>query len=120
MRARFANQADAGRPPAPALAEIFLPGRALMFTFDAFTARVTFGADRTLSLEVIEGENNGFTDDVRYEVHAVRDDVVVLSWQEHIGSTVTHVLDLAAGRDYATVAPASGGFLRLTGTVRRS
>jgi len=102
------------------MSDIFQPGRTLIFTFDAFTARVTFRGGRTLSLEIIDGENKGFADDVHYELHAVRDDVLVLSWQEHIGSTVTHVLDLEAGRSYATVAPAGSGFVRLMATVRRS
>lgn len=90
----------------------------LLFTFDDFTARVAFRSDHTLSLEIVDGESAGFTDEVCYQEHAVRDDVVVLSWQEHVGSAVTHVIDLAAARTYATVAPASGGFLRLHGTVR--
>jgi hypothetical protein len=50
----------------------------------------------------------------------VRDDVAVLSFQEHIGTTVTHVIDFAASRAYTTVAPASGGFLRLMGRVQFS
>lgn len=95
-----------------------LHGRTITFSFDQFSAHVQLRADNTLSLEIVEGENTGFTDEVPYQAHAVRDDVVVLSWQEHIGTSVTHVIDLAAGRTYATVAPARGGFLRLLGTAQ--
>lgn len=94
-----------------------LSGRTLTFTFNQFTARVSLRAGGTLSVEIVDGENKGFTDEASYETQAVRDDIVVLSWQENIGTTVTHVIDLVAGRTYATVAPASGGFLRLEGTV---
>jgi hypothetical protein len=45
------------------------------------------------------------------------DDLIVLSWQEHIGSTVVHVLDLSASRAYTAVTPAKGGFMRLTGRI---
>ncbi|ETR75085.1 adenylate cyclase [Afipia sp. P52-10] len=47
----------------------------------------------------------------------MRQDVAVLSWRETIGTTVTHVIDLAASRTYATVTPAKGGFLRLEGRL---
>lgn len=97
-----------------------LHGRAITFNFDEFSAHVELRAENTLSLEIVDGDNKGFTDDVPYEAHAVRDDVVVLSWQEHIGTGVTHVIDLAAGRTYATVVPASGGFLRLLGIAQPS
>jgi large conductance mechanosensitive channel protein len=63
------------------------------------------------------GDGVGFSDTVDYEAVAVRDDVVVLSWQEHIGSTVVHVLDLGSSRAYTAVTPAKGGFLRLTGRI---
>lgn len=96
------------------------PGRTLTFSFDQFTARVSLRADNTLSVEIANGENNGFIDEARYEVHAMRDDITVLSWEESIGTTVTHVIDLSARRTYATVAPASGGFFRLVGTVHSS
>ncbi len=97
-----------------------LVGRTLTFTFDQFTAQVFLQTDDMLSVKIVAGDNTGFSDDARYEVHAVRQDIVVLSWQENIGTTVTHVIDLAAWRTYATVAPASGGFLRLVGTVHSS
>jgi len=67
--------------------------------------------------EIIAGDGTGFSDTVEYEAVAVRDDLVVLSWQEHIGSTVVHVLDLSSARAYTAVTPAKGGFMRLTGRI---
>ena len=52
-----------------------------------------------------------------YQTVAVRDDLVILSCQEHIGSTIVHVLDLSAGKAQTTLTPAKGGFLRLTGQI---
>jgi large conductance mechanosensitive channel protein len=37
--------------------------------------------------------------------------------QEHIGSTIVHVLDLSSSRAYTAVTPAKGGFMRLTGRI---
>jgi len=48
-------------------------------------------------------ENAGFMDTVGYQVIRVREDIVVMSWQEHIGTYVT---------------PEKGGFLQLSGTLR--
>jgi hypothetical protein len=42
---------------------------------------------------------------------------VILSWQEHIGSTVVHVLDLTSSLAYTAVTPAKGEFMRLTGRI---
>ena len=74
-------------------------------------------SERQLTVEIIAGEGIGFSDTVEYEAVAVRDDLIVLSWQEHIGSTVVHVLDLSSSRAYTAVTPAKGGFMRLTGRV---
>jgi hypothetical protein len=44
-------------------------------------------------MEIIAGENVGFSDTVEYEAVAVRDGLGMLSCQEHIGTTIVHVLD---------------------------
>jgi hypothetical protein len=69
-------------------------------------------------VEIIAGGGVGFSDTVHYEAVSVRDDLIILSWQEHIGSTVVHVLDLSSGNAYTAVTPAKGGFLRLTGRIK--
>src|SRR5262245_44582905 len=94
------------------------PGRSLDFEFIEFTARVSFQPDQQLKLEIVAGTNQGFNDLVAYEVREIRDEVIVLSWREEIGTTVVHVLDLRSRRTYALVTPAQGGFLRLEGNIR--
>jgi hypothetical protein len=59
----------------------------------------------------------GFSDTVEYEAVAVRDGLVILSWQEHIGSTIVHVLDLTSCKTYTAVTPAKGRFMRQTGRI---
>ena len=49
----------------------------------------------------------------------VRDGLVPLSWPEHIGSTIVHVLDLDSGTAYTAVTPAEGAFRRLTGRIEQ-
>ena len=93
------------------------PGRTLHVVFDAFTVRLELHTADRLRLEVIAGENKGFSDDVAYDLKWLRPDVAVMSWQERIGSTITHVMDLAAASTYTTVTPAKGGFLRLEGRI---
>src|ERR671937_2987955 len=92
----------------------FPVGRVLEISFASFTSRITIDSERELTVEIVAGDNVGFSDTVEYEAVAVRDGLVVLSWQEHIGSTIVHVLDLASGEAYTAIAPAKGGFLRLT------
>lgn len=90
-------------------------GRVLEIGFEAFTPRITIHSERELTVEIIAGDNVGFSDTVEYEAVAVRDGLVILSWREHIGTTVVHVLDLTSSRAYTVVTPATGGFMRLTG-----
>jgi hypothetical protein len=93
-------------------------GQILEITFPTFTPRITIRSERELTVEIIKGDGVGFSDTVAYEAVAVRDDLVFLTWQEHIGSTIVHVLDLAAGKAHTAVTPAKGGFMRLTGPFK--
>jgi MoaF-like len=68
-------------------------------------------------VEIVAGDNIGFSDTVEYEAVALRDGLVVLSWQEHIGSTIVHVLDFISGQAYTAVTPAKGRFMRMTGRI---
>ena len=68
-------------------------------------------------MEIVAGDNVGFSDTVEYEAVAVRDGLVILSWQEHNGSTIVHVLDLSSCNAYTAVTPGKGGFMRLTGRI---
>jgi hypothetical protein len=92
-------------------------GQVLEITFPTFTPRITFHSDRELTVEIVSGGNIVFSDTVEYDATAIRDGLVVLSWQEHIGSTIVHVLDLISGQAFTAVTPAKGGFLRLTGRI---
>jgi hypothetical protein len=92
-------------------------GQVLEISFPTFTPRITLHSERELTVEIVEGDNVGFSDTVEYEAVAVRHDLVILSWQEHIGSTIVHVLDLTSGKAYTAVTPAKGGFMRLTGQI---
>ena len=103
-----------GSPPASPLRV----GQVLEIAFAAFTPRITIRSERELSVEIIAGDNAGFSDSVEYEAVAVRDGLVILSWQEHIGSTIVHVLDFTSGVAYTAVTPAKGGFMRLTGQIQ--
>ena len=92
-------------------------GRVLEISFATFTPRITIHSERELTVEIVAGDNIGFSDTVEYEAVAVRDGLVILSWQEHIGSTIVHVLDLTSCKAYTAVTPAKGGFMRLTGRI---
>ncbi len=92
-------------------------GLVFKVSFATFTPRITVHSDSELTVEIIAGDNIGFSDTVHYEVVEVRDALIVLSWHEHIGSTVVHVLDLASSQAYTVVTPAQGGFMRFTGRI---
>jgi len=93
-------------------------GQVLEITFRPFTPRITIRSERELSVEIIAGDNAGFSDTVEYESVVVRDGLVIISWQERIGSTIVHVLDFTSGTAYTAVTPAQGGFMRLVGQIQ--
>jgi hypothetical protein len=93
------------------------PGQVLEIGFPTFTPRITVHSERELTVEIVAGDSIGFSDTVEYEAVAVRDGLVMLSWREHIGSTIVNVLDLIAGEAYAAVTPAKGEFMRLRGRI---
>lgn len=92
-------------------------GQIVEIKFPSFVPRITFNSERELTVQIVSGENEGFTDTVEYEATEIRDGLVVISWQEHIGSTIVHVLDLIANQAHTFVTPAKGGFLRLDGPI---
>jgi hypothetical protein len=74
-------------------------------------------SERRLTVEIVAGDDTGFADTVDYEAVAVREGLVMLSWREHIGSTIVHVLDFVSGEAYTAVTPAKGEFMRLRGRI---
>lgn len=99
--------------PAP----ILRVGGVFEIVFPSFTSHITIRSESQLSVEIVAGDNAGFSDTTGYQVHVIRDELVVLSWQEHIGSTIVHVLDFSTGEAYTAVTPAKGGFMRLRGRI---
>jgi hypothetical protein len=92
-------------------------GQVFEIRFAQFTPRITIDSERELTVEIVAGDNAGFSDTVEYEATAIRDGLIVLSWQEHIGSTIVHVLDLVSAEAYTAVTPAAGGFMRSAGRI---
>jgi len=92
-------------------------GQVFEIRFPTFTPRIILESARELTVQIVDGDNVGFSDTVEYEAVAIREDLVVLSWREHVGSTIVHVLDFASGRAYTAVTPAHGEFLRLRGQI---
>src|SRR4051812_36862848 len=92
-------------------------GQVLEIIFPAFRSRITVHSECELTVEIVAGDNIGFSDTVEYEAVVIRDGLVVLSWREHIGSTIVHVLDFVSSEAYTAVTPANGGFMRLRGRI---
>jgi len=93
-------------------------GQVLEIKFPIFTPRITLDSKTELTVEIVAGDNIGFADTVEYELVVVRNGLAILSWQEHIGSTIVHVLDFISSRAYTSVTPAKGRFIRLIGQIR--
>ena len=93
-------------------------GQVFEITFPTFTPRITVHSERELTVEIMAGDGVGFSDTVDYQAVAVRDGIVVLSWQEHIGSTIVHTLDFVSGEAYTAVTPAKGDFMRVRGRIQ--
>lgn len=82
-----------------------------------FTPRITIRSERELTVEIVAGDNAGFSDTIPYEAIVVRDGIVLLSWQEHIGSTIVHLLDYDSREAYTAVTTAKSEFMRLRGRM---
>jgi len=93
-------------------------GQVFEISFPTFTPRITVDSERKLTVEILAGGSAGFSNTIDYQAVAVRDGLVVLSWQEHIGSTIVHTLDFASGEAYTAVTPAKGEFMRLRGRIQ--
>ncbi|WP_076998199.1 hypothetical protein [Variovorax sp. KK3] len=96
---------------------IFSAGAIWLIDLPRFQVRLDFRDRRELDLTVVNGDNAGFADRVDYEGKLLRDGFALLTWREHIGSTVVHVVDLSARTTHCFVTPAKGDFMRLLGTV---
>jgi hypothetical protein len=93
-------------------------GQVLEISFSTFTPRIKIRSERELTVEILTGAHKGFSDTIEYQAVTVRDGLVMLSWQEHIGSTIVHVLDFVSGEAHTAVTPAKGEFMRLSGRIR--
>jgi hypothetical protein len=93
-------------------------GQVFEISFPTFTPRININSERELTVEIVAGGDVGFSDTVDYQAVVVRDGLVVLSWQEHIGSTIVHTLDFVSGEAYTAVTPAKGEFMRLRGWIQ--
>ena len=93
-------------------------GQVIEIIFPSFTPRITIKSERELTVEILSGDNAGFIDTVEYEALSLRNGLVILSWREHIGSTIVSVLDLIANQAYTFVTPAKGEFMRLEGPIK--
>jgi hypothetical protein len=93
-------------------------GQVFEISFPTFTPRITVHSERELTVEIVARDEVSFSDTVVYQAVAVRDGLVFLSWQEHIGSTIVHLLDFVSGEAYTAVTPAKGEFMRLRGRIQ--
>ena len=93
-------------------------GQVFEITFPTFTPRITIHSERKLTVEIVTRGSVEFSDTVDYQAVTVRDGLVFLSWQEHIGSTIVHTLDFVSGEAYTAVTPAKGEFMRLRGRIQ--
>jgi hypothetical protein len=116
LRSRNGETVRPGRP-SPTTHITAPRGPSARDQFPDLYAGITIRSERELTVEIVAGEGVGFCDRVEYQTVVVRDDVVILSWQEHIGSTIVHVFDLGSRVAHTAVTPAKGGFLRLTGLI---
>ena len=69
-------------------------GQVFEISFPTFTPRITIRSERELTVEIVAGDNVTFSDTIDYQAVRIRDGLVFLSWQEHIGSTIVHTLTL--------------------------
>lgn len=87
--------------------------------FGDFAFDLDFTKPGELTFTGVRGEGmEGLTDTMPYEAHQVGADTYLVSWQENLGSRVTHLQDYASGIVYTRIAQPDGTFIQLQGTLR--
>jgi hypothetical protein len=71
-------------------------GQVLEIKFPTFIPRITIRSESELTVKILTGAHKGFSDTIGYQAAIVRDGLVMLSWQEHIGRRFPTVSPIAA------------------------
>ena len=61
-------------------AHVFPASSEMWIAFVPFKVHITFHEGQRLTVNVVDGENAGFSDTVEYQAIAMREGIVVLSW----------------------------------------
>jgi hypothetical protein len=70
--------------------------------------------------KVLTGPRAGSEETLPIETQLIRPGVFLVSWQEHDGTTVTHVEDFDSNTFHSRATLADHRFMRITGRMRRA
>ena len=94
-------------------------GETWLFDIGVATIEHRFVGAGSLHYHIASGARAGTKETVAAEVHLIRPDVFLVSWQEPDGVTVVHVEDYADNTFHSHATLADGSFMKVRGTMRR-
>jgi hypothetical protein len=94
-------------------------GETWLFDIGVATIEQRYDSINSMHYRIASGSRAGFEETVAIDVHLIRPDVFLVSWQEADGVTVVHVEDFSDNTFYSNATLIDGRFMRVRGSMRR-
>jgi hypothetical protein len=97
----------------------YIVGETWLFDIGVATIEQRYDSINSMHYRIASGPRAGFEETVAIEVHLIRPDVFLVSWQEADGITVVHLEDFGDNTFYSQATLPHGKFKRVRGKMRR-
>jgi hypothetical protein len=97
----------------------YIVGETWLFDIGVATIEQRYDSISSMHYRVASGPRAGMEETVAIEVHLLRPEVFLVSWQEADGITVIHVEDFGDNTFYSHATMPTGAFYRVHGKMQR-
>jgi hypothetical protein len=97
----------------------YIIGETWLFDIGVATIEQRYDPISSMHYRVASGPRAGIQETVAIEVHLIRPDVFLVSWQEADGISVVHLEDFADNTLHSHATQTDERFMRVRGTMRR-
>ncbi|MDO4230160.1 MAG: nuclear transport factor 2 family protein [Capnocytophaga sp.] len=105
--------------PAPKNDKIQVIGNKFIVDFQYYKFELFFESETKMTFTSLQGENEGYSEQVDIQMIEIRPNVYMVSWQEKAGNNVVHLEDYENGVAYTNITVPSLDFYRLKGTLTK-
>jgi hypothetical protein len=97
----------------------YIVGETWLFDIGVATIEQRYDSISSMHYRIASGPRAGIEETVAIEVHLIRPDVFLVSWQEADRTTIVHVEDYADNTFYSLGTLTNDKFARVHGKMRR-